>query len=200
MLTPDEITHYDNLELIATAKEERSWVQGSAFERDRLCLVLERCLAKFPGDVIEIGCLTGGTTRRIAPVAKKYGCVLVCVDPWAPGNFHGNDMESVYRGFMEMIEPFGAEVIREFSQDSKVIESIQKHRYAFAFVDGDHSYEGCLTDLRTVMPVTDGVIAVDDIRNLPDIEPALGQALKEYPEWTVILRTPNLIEAYLQKR
>ncbi len=64
------------------------------------------------GDLIEIGCLAGGTSVLLAQVAHRFGRKLVCVDNWAAGKPWNFDKYE--KQFRKTLEPFAdcVEVIK----------------------------------------------------------------------------------------
>jgi len=142
--------------------DERTWVRGSIQQRERLVWAAEFGLKTGAGDIVEIGCLHGGTTRLLAPLAQSYGRRVVCVDPWVHLDFYGP--EDPFEVFKRAMEPWWdtLDVVRDESQSSAAIDLLQHREICFAFVDGLHTYEACLRDILTVGH-TSGFIAVDDL-------------------------------------
>ena len=66
---------------------------GSIHQRDRLREVAELALQTYDGDILEIGCHIGLTTRIFAELAKKYDRKVVVIDPW-DGRQEGNQTVS----------------------------------------------------------------------------------------------------------
>lgn len=132
------------------------------YQGDRLREVANLCVEEWPGDFIEIGCYTGGTTAELAKVARKHGRRVVAVDPWG-------DDPAVYEKFIERTAEYAdiIDVIRLPSQDEEAIAQIQARPLCFVFVDGLHEYGPLLSDIRAVSSC-EGIIAVDDINWRPD--------------------------------
>lgn len=91
----------------------------------------------------EIGSFQGVSAARIAAALTQDG-VLYCVDPWPAPEGKANFCYSIFRrhlrrtGMAEKIR-----TVRTFSRGAGC--SIPDH-CEFAFVDGDHSWEGIATD------------------------------------------------------
>jgi len=183
------------------SSESRVHVIGATYQRDRLVAALRLSFQKCRGDAIEIGCMSGGTSVMLAEVCKEFDRKLVCVDPWAnlPG-YEWIDFESKYCVFLETVADYMdfIEVIRLKSQDPEAVERIQKHKYAFAFVDGGHETDLVIADLKTVMPCTDFIIASDDHRYDVGVQLAHETIKNVYPEWT-FHSSPYFREAWFIK-
>lgn len=181
--------------------ERQPHVYGALHQRPRLVAALERCLNRGDGDVIEIGCLNGGTSELLAEVCQRYGRTLVCVDPWAdiPGCKWAKFSTS-YPVFLKAVAPYKdcVRVIRMASQDPKAIMAIQEHEYAFAFVDGWHEKDYVVTDLHTVLPITKYAVASDDHRYDMGVQAAHKKIRPEFPDWE-FLEFADFREAWFTK-
>ncbi|NEO52692.1 MAG: hypothetical protein F6K54_06135 [Okeania sp. SIO3B5] len=159
-----------------TTKEEKidmpqNFNRGSFHQRQRITRVAEYCVETWTGDLIEIGCFKGETTKLLAEVAQKYNRRLIAVDPWEIGtqNCQGGEYET----FLKNIEPYksNVDIVRLSSLDKKAIELIKNRELCFAFVDGLYTYDACLSDIKTV-DHCQGVIAVDDLLWSPEVDSA----------------------------
>ena len=151
--------------------QKSKFAKGSIQQRQRVVQVAEYCAQNFPGDFIEIGCLSGETTKLLAEVAKKYDRKVIALDPWETGtqNCQGGE----YEAFLKNIEPYKdyVDIIRASSLDEKAINLVNNRQLSFAFVDGLHTYDACLVDIQTVYHCF-GIIAVDDILWSTEVENA----------------------------
>jgi|YNPNPStandDraft_1061719.scaffolds.fasta_scaffold43130_2 predicted O-methyltransferase YrrM len=137
-------------------------MHGSNQQRQRVAEIAEMCARRHPGDFVEIGAYLGETTNRLAEVARKHHRRVIAVDPWEPGTQNCEGWE--YEAFLQNIEPYAdiVEVVRASSLDKSTKALISERALCFAFVDGLHTYEACLSDIRTVAH-TRGIIVVDDV-------------------------------------
>ncbi len=184
--------------IMQTAQDERLDLapngRGSVHQRSRIAQVAEYCAQGWGGDIIEIGCWVGATTHKLAEVARRYNRRVVAVDPWEIGTQNCKGGE--YEKFLSAIEGYEdiVDIVRLSSLDQKAINLIKKRSFCFAFVDGLHTYEACLSDIQTVSHCQ-GVIAVDDILWSPKVEQAFFEGA------TIInrqkLHLPTLREGYL---
>lgn len=169
-------------------------LQGSIQQSARIASVAEYCAQGWAGDLIEIGCFLGGTTVKLAEVAKKYNRRMIALDPWQLGtqNCHGGEYET----FLKNTEAYRdvIDIVRSDSLDPQTIDKIKNKQLCFAFVDGLHTYEACLQDIQTVAHCF-GVIAVDDTTWSPDVVRAFreGSALTNRSSLCI----PVLRESYL---
>ncbi|MGK7922409.1 MAG: class I SAM-dependent methyltransferase [Trichodesmium sp.] len=184
-----------------TTKEEKidipqNFNRGSFHQRQRVAKVAEYCVQTWDGDLIEIGCFQGETTKLLAEVAQKYNRRLMAVDPWAIGtqNCQGGEYET----FLKNIEPYKAnvDIVRLSSLDKKAIELIKNRELCFAFVDGLHTYDACLSDIKTVAHYQ-GVIAVDNILWNPEVDSAFHKGAEIIQSRKLYL--PICREGYLLK-
>jgi hypothetical protein len=143
----------------ATFKQEKYWTWGCEQQRARTAWIADYC-ARWPGDLCEIGCYTGGNTKILAQTARKYGRRVIAVDPWEPGTQDCQGGE--YEIFMRNMKPFldVLDIVRLPSQDQRAIDILASAKLCFAIVDGLHTYEGCLSDIRAVSHAR--VIMIDD--------------------------------------
>jgi predicted O-methyltransferase YrrM len=151
---------------------------GGEYQRNRIRTVAEYCLSVYPGDIIEIGCYIGETTRILAEVAQKNGRRVIAVDPWATGTQNCSGVE--YDQFQENIKQYAdcVDVIRLSSLSLEAIQHMKQRSLSMVFVDGLHTYEAALSDIRAVSHCA-GIIAVDDVSYSFDVMLAMRQAAHE---------------------
>lgn len=146
------------------ARESGDVECGSLQNRVRIKRVAEYCAQRWPGDLVEIGLLHGNTTKILAEVARQHGRRVIGIDPFElphPGASYGKDY---YQVFLRNIEPWREiiDVIKLSSLDPKTIAAIRARELCFAYVDGLHTYDACLSDIKATAHCR-GIIAVDDI-------------------------------------
>lgn len=173
---------------------------GGTEQRERIRAVAELNVQRHEGDLIEIGAFKGETTRYLCAVAQRYSRRVIVVDPWKTGtqDCDGGEFET----FLQNVEPYLdlVDVIRASSVEPAVISEIATRKLAFAFVDGHHSYEACLSDICAVRH-TLGMIAVDDLIVHPEIWWGDGVSLAFRRGATrtgrIAIRDPWIREGYL---
>ena len=135
---------------------------GAVYRVERLAAVAKLCTDLWEGDLVEIGCYMGDVSQHLARVAKAAGRSFVAIDPWKVGTQDCRGGE--YEVFIRRVNPYldVCNIWRSPSQDADVVEMLAGLKMCFVLVDGLHSYDGCLADIRAVKGCG-GVIAVDDI-------------------------------------
>lgn len=134
---------------------------GSIHQRDRLREVAELALQTYDGDILEIGCHIGLTTRIFAELAEKYDRKVVVIDPW-DGRQEGN--QTVYEQFVENTKEYEKVIVvnRMGSQEPRAIEVIKSNNFAFCWIDGLHTPFACKSDIVACNGQI-GIQAVDDL-------------------------------------
>lgn len=134
---------------------------GSIHQRARLREVAELALQTYQGDILEIGCHIGLTTKIFAELAQEHGRKVVVVDPW-DGRQEGN--QNVYEQFVNNTSDFKEiiEVNRMGSQEPEAVELIKAGTFAFCWIDGLHTPFACKSDIKACLGQV-GLQAVDDL-------------------------------------
>lgn len=142
---------------------------------------LETLLRAAPGKyAVEIGCFRGCTTQFLGYVCREESKHLIGIDPW--DNLQDQAADDVYRDCLAAVEPVKDYVTLIKARSDDVLMPPQQNtsfwgiqqdnlwpsdfanNCGFVFVDGDHSFEGALKDLRLYYDVLmpGGVIAIHD--------------------------------------
>lgn len=133
---------------------------------------------------VEIGALAGSTCFRAIhqlPKALVFG-----VDLWA--DYHGRpeyygDPEEGHRKFLDLLAPWLGKRAWAVRGDSVAMARTFPHKVDMLFIDGDHSFEGCLADLRAWWPkCNNGALIVGDDYQLKTVQRAIEAFGKRY--WT----------------
>ena len=168
----DQLSVDENL----TQGGKHSW--GCKNQRFRLEKVCELAIQNFDGDILEIGCHVGLTTRIFAQLAKKYNRKVVVVDPWN-GQQEGN--QSVYESFIKNTSEYRDVIevnrVSSFSEEGKNI--IKNGKFSFCWIDGLHTYHACSQDIDSCSK-QNGILAVDDLRWLPELKKLFQEKSEQY--------------------
>lgn len=123
------------------------------------------------GDAVEIGVAEGRNAEVI--IASPNISKLYLIDNWShldqpgdgsyPQSWHDNNFKEAH----ERVKPFKEKAIFLKGFSSDMIKQIPDDSLIFAYIDGDHSEIGCLSDLRQVYRrvIKGGVIAFHDFLN-----------------------------------
>jgi predicted O-methyltransferase YrrM len=140
---------------------------------------LARVQALRPKVVVEIGTARGGMLFCFSQLATR-DATLVSID--LPGAINCGGQTPVER---EVFATFGpvTQQIHFIPEDShlpatrqQLVEILAGQPIDLLFIDGDHSYEGCLADFAMYQPLVsaDGLIVLHDICLFPDAWPGTG--------------------------
>lgn len=182
--------------IITANAESGSTPQSAVKQPRRLFAVAHLCASLFDGDLVEIGAFKGDTTVQLLQVAEEYDRRVLVVDPWETGT---QDCYGPEHGiFLKATAPWAdrLDVVRLSSQDPEAIAAIYERELCFAYVDGLHQYEPCLTDIRSVGHCR-GVIAVDDIRWSSDVLTAFFQGGMDLERVALFYIPQGIREGYL---
>ena len=127
-----------------------------------------------PMRVLEIGTARGGTLYLWTQVAAD-DATIVSVD--LPGGEFGGAYPACRLPFYQAFARHGQKLhlLRKDSHKPQTIEEVRdlfdNHPIDFAFIDGDHTYEGVKADFRNYGPLVrpGGIIAFHDILPRPDL-------------------------------
>ena len=161
------------------------------------------------GEGAEIGVLRGEYSKVL--LSSWKGTRLYSIDAWRHWyegyidvNNPSDDIhEQSYQTTCKALAPFGdrSHIIRMTSQEAAVL--FEDGQLDFVYIDANHSYEGCLADIRTWYPKVrkGGVIAGHDYKNTHSrgtpmgVKKAVdeffrGQEIiitaKDWPSWLVV--------------
>ena len=150
---------------------------------------------------VEIGVWKGDSSDKFLRRARH----MHLVDSWSPVSYENSDEHGNYENYLKRYsELVGSNDPKDFQKYynniyNSVVErfkdrSITIHRMSseqffktftekvdWVYVDGDHSYEGCLKDLRNCLKILKptGIIFGDDYTNKPGVYQAVNQFIAE---------------------
>lgn len=133
---------------------------------------------------VELGVAFGGNSENIllkTKVKKLYG-----IDPyknrWTYNdgmNKNQKDLDEIFKSTIKRLNKYGERYTHIRKNSIKALEEVPNNTLDFVYVDADHSYIGCLNDLRLWVPrVKNGcIIAGDDYGNklFPGVKKAVDQ-------------------------
>ena len=138
---------------------------GCNLRQKRWLIAAEYSLQRHPGDLVEIGVLSGGTTIHLAKLANRYGRRVIAVDPWvwdADYKGKGGCTETTHDEFYARMKDYLhiVDVIYDFSE--RAADTIKARDICFGLIDGAHFYDPCKRDIETLWYCA-GIIALDDL-------------------------------------
>jgi len=151
---------------------------------------------------IEIGVNAGEFSRKIL---SKWGGTLYMCDPWRHidgyvdiANTDNESFEKIFQQAKDNTTRFckRAKIIRDLSINASLM--FEDNSLDLVYIDADHSYNGCLLDIKTWFPKVKqgGLICGHDYldANLPQGDFGVKSAVKEFfkrePDFTTIDDNP----------
>lgn len=134
-----------------------------------------------PVDAVEIGSRRGGSAMWICRALEENDQgTLHCIDPFvakhggAPGflgHFHRNMEQLGLSHRIKMVNKFSVDALSDIPAEID-----------FLFIDGDHSYEGCNSDIMNYVPRVrpEGVVAIHDSRTEVGVTKAIEDQKRLY--------------------
>lgn len=118
--------------------------------------LLFRCASQCEGAILEVGSYHGRSTVLLA----RTGRTIYAVEPFA--GFCKNDMDGSFaeRDFREATKSFPN--VKLYKQK---IETWNPLPCGFCYLDGDHSYEGTITQIKKALKCKPTWIAVHDVND-----------------------------------
>ena len=160
-------------------------------------LIKREGLDRRRGEFLEIGCLLGGGTAKLAKLAASAGKQVWVVDVFDPAfdvtqNLKGDRMADLYREYLrgqtqeqvfrQVTAPW-ANSIQVLKADSMKVRFPDGLRFVFAFVDGNHDPQWVRSDFALVMRRLHGggwAGFHDYGGDLPEVTAALDEMMAQY--------------------
>lgn len=132
------------------------------------------------GNVIEVGSWLGRSTKAMAQTAKR----ILAVDHWKGSN---NDATEEQAKGIDPYAEFNHNLSIEINQQKVVpmvmdhadVGKLEKRNADLVFIDGDHSYEAVVRDIKSCLPLVNdgGILAGHDYS---EAHPGVIKAVKEF--------------------
>lgn len=141
--------------MIPTFEEIYATLPGNGWLSEDEARLLYSAAQETEGAILEVGCYQGRSSVLLA----SFGRLLFCVDPFDRGDTAGEDggiVEAAWRRnvayphvilFKVPIEEWGTRPV------------------GFAYLDGDHSYQGTLDQIEKALECRANVIAIHDVND-----------------------------------
>jgi hypothetical protein len=127
---------------------------------------------RLKGDAVEVGC----AECRNAKVLISHPAItkLYMIDAWrqldqsGDGGYEESWHSNNWKECHERVEPWKEKAVFLKGMSHTMIKEIPDDSLIFSYIDGDHSFGGCLSDLLNIYPKVKpgGVIALHDYENL----------------------------------
>lgn len=185
--------HKDHTEIYYT---HNSSEYNQRYINTRKASIFSQILSKIDmkEEILEIGALTGMTTRVLSAYAP-VGSTVHVLDPWN-GDQQGDD--ATYRIFLDNTKNCSNIQVHKVSSQSEEANKVYEKTFCFAYVDGNHEYNFAKSDFYNCMTCVDngGIIVVDDC-DMSAVNTAVVDTIKEYGEVFKIREIPsNFMEKY----
>lgn len=144
--------------------------------------------------VLEIGSYLGASTAFLGFAAMHRQGVVHAVDPWTNDAMGAEGERDTWGEFRRNTEPFEFFITAHRGRSAEVHARESTIPCHMLFIDGDHSYEACSTDLRLWLPslAPNGVLAMHDIDS-PDVKRAFDDLVGE----TALPAPPQVVDRLL---
>ena len=163
-------------------------------ERWMLCELGRNIVSSKP-TVVEIGSYLGASTCFLATgIRQKHGKVYA-VDTWQNQGMSEGERDT-YTEFLQNIEPL-KDAIVPLKGTSTTIAKTFFHKIDLLFIDGDHSYEGCLHDWQAWSPFLNenAIVVFHDVSWSEGVQRVIQEEI--LPRAKKEGRLPNLYWAWI---
>jgi predicted O-methyltransferase YrrM len=115
--------------------------------------------------IVEIGSYIGASTAFLGFAALHRGGYVHAIDPWTNDAMGAEGNRDTWTEFRKNTDPFQFYIVPHRGTSSDVFARDGAIACDMLFIDGDHSYEAVVADLRTWLPSLkpSGLLAMHDI-------------------------------------
>jgi hypothetical protein len=173
----------------------------------KLSITREELVDLFPKGlkIAEIGVFKGAYAKKLE---ESLPSQLTLIDVWChvdsdtvygkldPCNLTDRGFNKIHKKVVEMFkENANVEIVREFSGIH--VDNVEDGHYDVVYIDGDHSYTGCLSDMvawSKKVAVTGFIYGHDYTDSFPwiEIKPAVDKFLVDNPDWSLVAITSEV--------
>ena len=148
---------------------------------------------------LEIGSGEGSSAiGTIKEVLTDESSVLTCLDNWNPIPLNGFFADDYETNFDNNIQPYANQIIKVKSDSTVWLNNNQDKRFDFIYIDGDHTYEGCKSDLELSWNLLkNGCWMVADCYSFDGVGPAVVDFIESVKNNVTFVKTEA--QMWLQK-
>ncbi len=117
--------------------------------------LLWRVASETTGPILEVGCHRGRSTCLLGALGRP----VYAVDPF-DGTFHGEGANSDYSTLLKNLDSRRLSNVEVFRQK---IEDWTPLRAGFCYLDGDHTYQGTVSQIKKALLCDPAVVAMHDV-------------------------------------
>ena len=157
------------------AQRDAAWqavrdTPGYLAEREAKFLMLAAVAAPARGAILEIGSFKGRSTVGLGLIVKRYGGgSIVAVDPFTAPSSTDPELtgqSSTFEDFQANLRRAGVtDVVEPHRMFSRELAAGWSRPLRLLWIDGDHTYEGAMEDIRLFKPflADGGILAMHDV-------------------------------------
>lgn len=138
--------------------------------------LLWNSLQEIRGPILEVGCYFGRSTTLLANISRVYA-----VDPFDgfSGDYSG---DRILRGLIDNLSH--RNLLDRVTIFRSRIEDWLSQPVEAAYLDGDHTYAGTVTQIKRALQCCPSIIAVHDVNDSGDGREIKRACLEHLGEWT----------------
>lgn len=121
-------------------------------------LILADYASRTHGDILEVGCHYGRSTALLASINLER--IVHCVDPWGDEFVRPAKGDDIFESFKQNVVHFPCVRIHRMN-----VEEWNPRPVGFAYLDGDHTYRGTITQIVKAQKCNPTIIAVHDVND-----------------------------------
>ncbi len=120
--------------------------------------LLWKCCEETVGPILEVGCYCGRSTVFLA----AHGRQVYCVDPFAGFNCDDPTGDGIAQRFLESMVFNNITNVTQFRMR---VEDWEPMPVGFAYLDGDHTYQGTIDQIKVAQKCSPRIIAIHDVND-----------------------------------
>ena len=170
---------------------------------DRLFLFSETGSHIQNGKILEIGSYLGASAIILAEALKQNSQNIsepkvYCVDTWQ-NDAMTEGLRDTYQTFLDNTKNWSNIVLPVRGNSQSVV--LPEEEYDVVFIDGDHSYEGCRSDVQRFAPLVreGGCLILDDHISYTGVTKVVGELLTS-GEWYIGASHYNVVSLYCDRK